>query len=395
MVLWSGQAISICGTQVSQIAFPLLILALTGSPAQAGFAGGLRILPYVILSLPAGALVDRWNRKRTMILTDSGRALALASMPVAFWTGHLSVTQIYLVSTLEGTLLVFFSLSQTSALPRVVGTEQLPAAMAQNEGTMQMSTLIGPALGSFLYTVSHIVPFLVDAVSYAGSVISLLFIRLEFQGERAAARRRLSVEIAEGLSWLWRQHLVRAMGFLSAIAWIMLSADYLVVIVLARHQHAPAWSIGFIIAAGGVGGIVGAVLAGRVQRRFRFGPIIITCAWLWALVWPLYAVAPNPVLLAAVTVALFVVWPVYNVTQFSYRLALIPDHLQGRVNSAFRLIAFSGQPVGLAVSGALLQALGPRPTVLVLAIAPVCMAIGATATAAVRNARPLADVQAA
>jgi predicted MFS family arabinose efflux permease len=172
----------------------------------------------------------------------------------------------------------------------------------------------------------------------------------------------------------------------------MLMAVDLVVIVLARQEHASPATIGILLAFGGVGGIAGSLVVGRLQRRFSFAQLIITTAWLWALLWPLYAISPNLVTLGAITAALFVVWPVYNVVQMSYRVALIPDHLQGRVNSAFRIIAFTGQPVGMVLSGGLIQAVGPRTTVLLLALAPLAMAIAASISSSVRNARPLAQV---
>src|ERR1051326_6280022 len=114
MLLWSGQVVSNIGTQVSQLAFPLLILALTQSPALAGIAAALRALPYLIFSLPAGALIDRWDRKLVMIICDTGRALALGSIPVALLLGHLSIAQIFIVTTIEGTLFVFFNIAEVA-----------------------------------------------------------------------------------------------------------------------------------------------------------------------------------------------------------------------------------------------------------------------------------------
>jgi MFS family permease len=166
MLLWSGQAVSSLGTQVSTIAFPFLVLALTGSLAQAGFMGGLRALPYLIFSLPAGALIDRWDRKRVMIICDGGRALALGSIPVAVLLGQLTMLQLYLVSAVEGTLFVFFNLAEVACLPRVVPPEQLPAATAQNSATDGTSFLVGPALGGALFGLGQMLPFLGDAVSY-------------------------------------------------------------------------------------------------------------------------------------------------------------------------------------------------------------------------------------
>jgi MFS family permease len=131
ILLWSGQMISSVGTRVSMLAFPLFVLALTHSPAQAGLIGAMRGLSYALLILPAGVLVDRWNRKRVMILCDIGRAIALGSIPLALILGRLTIAQIYIVSLMEGTLFTFFSLAHIACLPHVVSKEQLPSAVAQ------------------------------------------------------------------------------------------------------------------------------------------------------------------------------------------------------------------------------------------------------------------------
>src|SRR5947208_2885522 len=147
LLLISGQAVSSVGSQISLIAFPLLILALTHSPAQTGLMTALRGLPFALFSLPAGALIDRWDRKRVMILCDIGRAIALGSIPVALALHGLTYMQLYLVSILEGTLFVFFNLAESACLPHVVAKEQLPAAVAQNEVLFSASNVVGPALG--------------------------------------------------------------------------------------------------------------------------------------------------------------------------------------------------------------------------------------------------------
>src|SRR5712692_2338770 len=147
LLLWGGQMVSMTGTGISQLAFPLLVLFLTGSPAQAGFPGALRSLPYLLLSLPAGALVDRWNRKKMMISCDIGRALTLVSIPFAFAIGHLTVFQLYVTSLLEGMFFVFFNLAETASLRHVVDKEQLATAAAQNEATYNFTFLVSPLLG--------------------------------------------------------------------------------------------------------------------------------------------------------------------------------------------------------------------------------------------------------
>jgi MFS family permease len=393
MLLWSGQIVSNVGTQVSTLAFPLLILALTNSPAQAGFAGALRALPYVIFSLPAGALIDRWDRKRVMILCDTGRALSMASIPVALLFGHLTILQLYLVSLVEGTLFVFFNIAEAACLPRVVPKEQLPAATAQNMATDGITVLLGPSLGGALYTAGRLLPFVADAVSYVVSVISLFFIKAKFQKERIAARRNLWIEIREGLSWLWHQPLIRFIAILTGGNNLINSGYVLIIIVLAQHQHASSFTIGLIFAVGGIGGIIGALIATPLQKRLSFAQAIIGTSWLFALCIPLYIIAPNPLILGIITAATFVANPVYNVVQFSYRSAIIPDELQGRVNSVFRLIAFGGQPLGLALTGLLIQNIGVIATILVGAAGMIILAVAATLNTHVRNAKPLSEVE--
>src|ERR1700730_9905940 len=154
MLLWSGQALSDIGGAVSELAFPLLVLAVTRSPAQAGFVAALRALPATLFSLFAGVLVDRWNRRWVMLVCDSGRALSLASIPVAFALGHLTVAQLYITAFLEGTLLILFDLAKTAAVSQVATRAQLSTAIAQDEFVEGTTELFGPILSGALYTLS-------------------------------------------------------------------------------------------------------------------------------------------------------------------------------------------------------------------------------------------------
>lgn len=392
MLLWSGQVVSNVGTQVSQLAFPLLILALTGSAAQAGFAGALRALPYLFFSLPAGALIDRWDRKRTMIVCDAGRAISLASIPIAYALGDLTIVQLYLVSAIEGTLYVFFNIAEAACLPRVVPKEQLPAATAQNMATDGIMILIGPPLGGALYAAGKFLPFVADAFSYIVSVVSLLFIKAKFQKERTVAPRKLWIEIHEGLAWLWHHPLIRFIAILTG-GWNLVTSGFiLIIIVLAQQQHASSFTIGLIFAIGGIGAVLGSIVATSIQKRFSFSQVIIGTTWIAALILPLYTIAPNPLVLGALAAIDFIVGPIYNVVQFSYRSAIIPDELQGRVNSVFRLIAFGGQPLGLALTGLLIQDIGVIKTVYICAFCMAALALAATLNRHVRNAQPLKKV---
>jgi MFS family permease len=392
LLLWGGQTVSSLGGSASELALPLLILSLTHSPARAAFAAALRSLAYLLLGLPAGALIDRWDRKRVMIACDAGRAVTLGSIPLALALGHLGMAQIYIVSLLEGALFVFFSLAESAALPRVVAKAQLPAATAQNEVTNGLVTLVGPSFGGALFGVARALPFLADAISYAGSVLSLAWIQLPFQDERPPQARNLYDEMLEGLRWLWREPLMRALAIMHGGLVFAVSGMSLLLVVIAQRQHATSLAIGVMFGIGGLGGMIGALLGARAHHRLRLWQIMLGAFWAFALLWPLYALAPSAAALGAVLALFWVADEIYDVAQISYRLTLIPDALRGRVNGSFRLVIFGCETLGLGITGLLVQRVGTLGTVLVFECALIVLALAVTYNRAVRAARPLAHL---
>ncbi|MHB8595198.1 MAG: MFS transporter [Ktedonobacteraceae bacterium] len=391
LLLWGGQTISTIGTGVSTIAYPLLVLMVTGSPAQAGFISALRALIYMVLVLPAGALLDRWDRKQVMIICDVGRALSLGSIALAAAFGHLTLLQLYITSLVEVALGTFFNIAEISCIPQVVAKEQLPAAMGRVQATDGIATLIGPPLGGTLFALRSLLPFLADAVSYVISVGSLLVIRTSFQEKRNITVLHLHLEIAEGLHWLWRQPLIRSMAFITGIN-VFCGAGYtLIIIIIAQLHNASDSTIGLIFGIGGVGGILGSLLVGTVQKRLSFAQIVVGTLWLTALFWSGLIALPDALLLGLITAALFFITPFYNTVYISYRLALTPDALRGRVNSVARLIGFGLAPIGLALTGILLQVSGARSTLLFLVGIQVVLALVATMNTSIRHARLLIE----
>ena len=355
MLLWSGQIVSVIGTGATQIVYPLLILALTDSPQAAGFAAALGSIPYILFSLPAGALVDRWDRKRVMIYCDIGRAAVLATIPLALYFNVLTIWQIYIAALLEGSLFVFFNIAEVAALSRVVEKQQLPQAVAQNDVAFSIANIVAPSIGTVLFQIGRGIPFVFDTVSYLGSVVSLFFIRQEFQTERKKTDTHIVQEIREGMSWLWQQHLIRYMALLTGALNFVNVPVTLIIIVLAKNLGASDAQVGLIFSLSAVGAIVGSIIGGQIQKKFRFGQVIITTVWITALLFPFLALAPHFYILGVILGLSWLTGPVYNVVQFSYRVALIPDALQGRVNSVFRLLAFGFQPAGAAIAGVLIE----------------------------------------
>lgn len=389
MLLWSGQVVSVIGTGATQIVYPLLILALTNSPAAAGIAAALGSIPYIIFSLPAGALADRWDRKRVMIYCDLGRAAVLASVPLALAFNALTIWQIYVCALLEGSLFVFFNIAEVAALSRVVEKPQLPQAVAQNDVAFSIANIIAPTVGTVLFQVSKAVPFVFDVVSYFASVLSLSFIRQEFQTERKQTELHLVREIREGMSWLWHQPLIRYMAFCTGCLNFVNAPVTLIIIVLAKNLGASDAEIGLIFSLSAVGAIVGSIIGGQIQRRFRFGQVIIATVWITALLFPLLAFAPHYYVLGLIMGLSWMTGPIYNVVQFSYRVSLIPDALQGRVNSVFRLLAFGFQPLGAAISGVLIERFGVYVAIAFFTVWYFVVAIATMLNRDVRNARQI------
>jgi len=374
LLLLGGQAVSRLGSRMSDIALPLIILALTRSPAQAGLIAATQSLPYLALSLPAGALVDRWDRKRAMIMCDAIRCVSMGTIPIAYALGHLSMAQLYAIALVIGSALVFFDAAELAGLTRVVPAAQLARATGIVSTAESAGYLLGPGLAGVLIGLARTVPagaalaYLVDSLTYLASALTLRLIRLPFQeGPAAAAHEPLSVralraEIAEGLRFLWANGRLRTIGLLSRGINLLDGPLLLAVIVLARDElHADARTIGLIFTVAGAGELLGSFIASWLTARAHTGHILIGAVAAWALAMPLVAEATSPVLLVAGVALADMMIPLYNVAQVSYRLSLIPDGLQGRVNSAYRLPSYGSGLIGTVAGGILLGTVGPRP----------------------------------
>jgi len=385
-LLWFGSVVSVLGSRASAIAYPLLVLALTGSPADAGLAGFAATIPYLLWQLPAGALVDRWNRKVIMIACDAGRALALASIVLALALDSISLAQIIAVSFIEGSLYVFHSLAEPAAVRNIVHPTHLPLALSQIEARERGAALLGQPLGGFLFDLGRTVPFLADALSYLASLTALLLIKSKFQGERPPARGAFVAEIAQALVWLWRQPFLRATALLIAGSNLLFQALNLLVIVIAREQGASSTTIGLLLAGFGVGGVLGSLAAPWFQRRLSMKAIVIGANWVWALALPGIGLADNLFVLGGLLALMAFVGPLWNVALDVYRLLITPDELQGKVGSVISLLAWGAIPLGSLLAGYLLDSFGSLTTAMVLSVGMVLVAIVASISPAIRRA---------
>jgi MFS family permease len=386
MLLWTGQAVSMLGSRITSIAIPLLVYAITGSPADMGVVGFFGTLPYLVVQLPAGGIVDRLDRRRVMVVCDVVRALALASIPLAMWLDTVSVAQLAVVAFVEGSLSVVFGLAENAALPKVVPAEQLVDAVAQNEARERGAALAGQPLGGALYALARALPFVVDAVSYAVSVVTLLLIRAPFRVEERGEPQSFVREVREGFAWLWRARFLRATSIMIAASNFIFQGLFLAVVVVARRRGASSIEIAGIFLLQALGGLAGAVLAPRMRRRLPTLAILIGVNWFWAAILPLMALSVPPIALGPLFGAMTFVGPVWNVVVGTYQLTMIPDRLLGRVQSVDMMISWGAIPLGSLVAGLLLQHLTGSEAMLVFAGMMLATAVVASFSPSIRRA---------
>ncbi|WP_248581690.1 MFS transporter [Nocardioides sp. InS609-2] len=385
-LIWGGQTASDFGTGLTMLAYPLLMLALTHSPTQAGALSAVCTLPYLLLGLPAGALADRWNRKRVMIICDLCRAVTVFSIPLTLWLGHVTPVQLYVTGFLGGVFFVFFSAADAGALPNVVEKDQLTSAVAAQQATSSATAVVAPPLGGSLFQIFRGLPFLIDAISYLASAIVLSAARLEFQQPREQTQTKLRSDIVVGVRWLWTHPAIRTVAIAAAGLQLAMAGAELVVIIAAQREDASPAVIGAMLSAVGIGGVAGSILASRLKARFEFGHILLSVMWCQAALWVLIGLFAHVVLLIAPLLVVFVATAqIFGIAALSYQLSATPDHLQSRVGTAFKLIAWSSFPLGAGIAGVLLGRFGPAVTSLVFGVWVFAIALFATVCGGLRE----------
>jgi MFS family permease len=387
-LVWTGSAVSALGSSISNLAYPLLVLAATGSPVKAGLVGFANTLPNLMLPLHAGVLVDRLNRKHLMIVCDAVRAACLGSVAAALFLGHFWLWQILAVCAVEGAFTVLAGIAGQAAVRNVVREEDLDSAVARSEARDRAAMVFGKPLGGVLLGLARSLPFVADAASYLVSLVALLLVRRPFQKQEARPAEGgpgVLAEIKEGVGWVVRQPFVRVATVLVAGSNLLFQALFLAVIVLLHQAHASGAEIGYVLAAAGIGGAVGSFCATWFRRHTSLAAIVIGANWIWAILVPLVAFSRSPLLIGITVAGICFAGPVWNVAVEVFRYLITPDHLQGRVTSAVTLLAYGALPIGSLVGGLMLSHFSGRTTVLALSGFMLVLAVAATASRAVRT----------
>jgi MFS family permease len=388
VLLQAGQLLSSAGTQSTSLAYSLLTLALTGSPAKAGLVGFARLAPFAALSLLAGVAADRYDRKRIMVTADVVRGIALVLFAAALLAGHPPFAAIVAVAFVESAGDAFFRPAGAGATRSVVPARQLPAASSTTQARLATVLLIGPPLGGALYGIGRAVPFVVDALSYVGSLVTVLLMRTPFQEAREAAPERLRAQLRDGLRFLWSQRFLRTCALLLTVTNIVASGTLLAVVVVGREQGLSGGEIGLVLATLGVAMLVGSLASPLLRRRLPARRILLLELWTWVGT-GVFVVWPDVYVLAAAIVPCGFAIPNTDAVIGAYALAIPPDRLVGRVDSVLITIAVAAAPLGTLGAGLLLDAAGGRATVAALAGLALLLAIVGTLSPAVRSAPSL------
>jgi len=374
--LWFGQTVSQVGTQITLLALPLLaITTLHATPFQVGLLAASETLPFLLVGLPAGVWVDRARRRPLLILTDLGRAVLLATIPVAKALGGLTLGQLFVVAFGTGTLTVLFDVAYLAYVPSVVDADALLKANSRLEISRSGAQLVGPGLGGALVeAVTAPFAILVDSLSFVVSAISLLTIRVPDTPPDASGedRPRMRTAIGEGLRHVI-QHSVLVRIAASTSTFNFFSAIGMAVFLLysVRSLGLSAATVGLLFSIGAGGFLVGAATSEWVGRRLGVGRTMAVGALTQGLPFVLVPLAPrsNPIPFFVAAIVLESAGnPIFNVTQISLRQTLTPARLQGRMNASMRFLIWGTLPVGSLVGGALGSWVGLHPTLWVAAV---------------------------
>lgn len=385
--LWLSQFISTAGTNASGIAYPLLVLSISGSAAEAGIVGFCASIPFPFCFPLAGVIVDRFPRRRLMIGAEIGRGIALGSIPLAAAFGVLGVPQLGVAAFVEGALFALFTTSENAAIPRVVAKSQVPLAVASNQAREQAATVVGGPLGGLLFSVARTAPFLCDAISYVFSLVLLFTVRAELEEEREPRPFTLFADLREGLRFIWRDAFMRTSTAIATVGNFVLGGFALAVIVRAQALSASPRMIGIILGLFGIGGVLGAKLAVRLVTTKSIGIVIVIPLWIWTVFALAIPAVGSPLLIGVAAAGTGASVVIFNVAARTYRYAHTPDALIGRIMSVGRMVSFATLPLGAAAAGVFIQLAGSRIDLLATAALVGLAAIAATGSSAIRQAR--------
>jgi MFS family permease len=374
--LLGASTVSMLGSHMTTIAYPMLVLKLTGSPFVAGWVAFAAMAPSILVYMPAGALIDRWDPRRTMLRSEVGRGVAISVVAITILLRKTSVPLLIVAAVVEGILEVFSTLAERSCVGAVVERGQLSSALAQMEGRTHAVLVAGRPLGGLLFGIDPMLPFAADVATFIYSVSVLRKFRENWQvsptarsyGE-PAINRHLWSDIRIGLLWLRENQFAQIAIIIFSVGTLAFQALIMIFLADAHAQRLSALSVGVVLAASGLGGTIGSVTASPRLKRVGYSWIKFqTLTWCLGFV-ILWATAGRPFLLMALVMAVLgLTGALGNIELDLYLMKRVERDMLARVTSISRLASFGACAVGPALGGILVAELGVQRALFVIMI---------------------------
>jgi predicted MFS family arabinose efflux permease len=384
-LLWGSQALSEFGDNASSIAFPLLVLAVSGSPGAAGLVLSACAAVNIVVALPMGALADRWNRKKILLGCEAVQVVVGTGLVAALLWDAASLPVFVIaaaVLTVSGAL---FAPAEEACVANVVPDDQLSTAVAMNSARSFLAQVSGTTAGGFLFAIGTFVPFAVDVLTSAVSFVALMFLRLPQRETKPEPVRHLGREMAAGLRWVWRNRPVRVIEQCAMGLNLFFTAYFLVIIIVARARGISSGEIGIMAAMAGVGGFLGTLVAPYLHRKLRPYLSIVGVLWILTILTPIAVFISSGYVMGILFAAIAFFPPTANTTIMTYELLLTPDELRGRVNGVAGVVAGLSATVGPALGGFLMEVFSQGQAILLCTAGILAVTILATVSPTLRG----------
>ena len=360
--LWWANAISSTGDGAFVAALPLLAVTITRDPRLVSVVAAATYLPWLLLSLPAGAVVDRYDRATLMWRAQAVQAAVVTIIAVLVVVHQASIEMLAAGGFLLGSAEVIFSNAAQSVLPDLVPPELLPKANGSQQVSLTVGeSFLGPPVGSLLFAAAAALPFGLDAASFAGSAALVARLPRTGHAPKNAKSPKIRAQIAEGLRWLAGHRLLRVVAVLLGIYNFANQMGQAVLVLLATQTlHVSTRGYGLLLAASAVGSVVGGLVNPMLTRRIGMLPSLVLPALVTAAAFVGIGLAPGPAVVAALLAVQGFAVAMWNVVTVSLRQRVVPGHLLGRVNSVYRMLGWGLMPLGALAGGFVAHAAGLR-----------------------------------
>lgn len=355
-----GIAFSNIGSAFTTFVFPLMILKLTGSAFQVGIVSALSFIPYAILGLPAGALIDRLNKKTIMKCADIIRLISYLSIPVLSFYNMLSIFQIYVVAIISGIGLVFHSISEVSIIPSIVKEEDLASANSYIYATQNVSEFLGPIIGGLLYTyMGYSILIFIDSMTFLLSFFSLILIKIEtksiFNQEKLSGKNFLS-DVKVGFDYLLSNSTIRVMAVVVSLSNLIISPYYIYIVMFVKEDmNQSSQALGLVLGISSLGALIGSLSASFLLKLFNFGKLIVIILFLDTIFRLMLPFSTYIFILIPLLGLTYMTQSILNIAIITLRQKKWSEHMLGRVNSVFKTMVFAFRAIGLFLGGILLE----------------------------------------